>query len=657
MPRAIFHSSTSRVDNSRQAVHYVGIFPITGLLQPFSSEGARVPRSGRRTAPGDTAMIQKQTAAAVMTSKLHPPRLTLQHVPRPRLIERLRQQANSPLTLVCAPAGSGKSTLLSEWLDASNLPVAWVSLDEGDNDLARFVSYVLAAVETIAPTVHFQTRDLLQAVSLPPLELLAIILSNDLDQISNDFLLVLDDYHLLDNPQIDTLLSQLLLHPPQAMHLAVATRTEPDWPLATLRARGRAMELRYGDLQFTEAESADFIRRALGDAFDQDLVAVLHEESEGWAAGLKLMMLVAGRDGSTARNWAELRSWEDFTNSLFSEVLAQQPQEVTDSLLQMSILGRFSASLCAAVCRSDDNPVEAETRARALLADLEQRSLFVVALDAHSEFYHLHHLFQGFLQERLRELKSPEEIALLHLRASEWFASRDLIEEALDHALAGRDATAAADLVARHRHVLYNREQFSRLTRLLRLLPYDVKEHNPELLLAEARIATMNWRFTEAEIFLDHAEAGLAQTSLEAARTEIAAGELAVLRGILDLWEGNAERLLTELQSALTVLPPDASHLRGVAYMGVAAAYWQLGEPAKAKSYLAELLSKTSPQLPVYATLLQAQAFLQWVDGDLTDLLDSARRLLNVSRELELPGSNWARALFHRHRALCPWRT
>ena len=279
------------------------------------------------------------------------------------------------------------------------------------------------------------------------------------------------------------------------MHLAVASRSEPDWPLATLRARGRVMELRYGDLQFTEAESADFIRRALGDAFDQDLVAVLHEESEGWAAGLKLMMLVAGRDGSAARNWAELRSWEDFTNSLFSEVLDQQPQEVTDYLLQMSILGRFSASLCAAVCRSDDNPVEAESRARALLADLEQRSLFIDALDARSEFYHLHHLFQGFLQERLRELRSPEEIALLHLRASEWFASQGLIEEALDHALAGGDTTAAADLVARHRHELYNREQFSRLTRLLRLLPYDVKEHNPELLLAEARIATIELAF------------------------------------------------------------------------------------------------------------------------------------------------------------------
>jgi len=212
-----------------------------------------------------------------------------------------------------------------------------------------------------------------------------------------------------------------------------------------------------------------------------------------------------------------------------------------------------------------------------------------------------------------------------------------LIEEALDHALAGQDATAAADLVARHRHQLYNQEQFSRLTRLLRLLPYDVKEHNPELLLAEARIATLNWRFTEAEVFLDHAEAELTHTSLETPRTEVAAGELAVLRGILDLWDGNAVRLLTELRWALEVLPADASHLRGVAHMGVAAAYWQLGEPATAKSYLAKLLSETSPQLPVYATLLQAQAFLQWIDGDLTDLLDSARRLLNVSRELELP--------------------
>src|SRR4051812_22919297 len=189
-------------------------------------------------------MPPRQFTPDLRRSKLHPPRLTLQHVPRPRLVERLRRQVDCALILVRAPAGSGKSTLLSEWIGASDVPTAWVSLDDSDNDLITFVSYVLAAIRTIAPTVTFQTHSLLQAVPPPPLNLLATSLSNDLEQINNDFLLVFDDYHVITDPQIDAIVSQLILHPARAMHLAVATRTEPAWPLVTLQTRGQIAELR-----------------------------------------------------------------------------------------------------------------------------------------------------------------------------------------------------------------------------------------------------------------------------------------------------------------------------------------------------------------------------------------------------------------------------
>lgn len=580
-------------------------------------------------------MIQQQTAYALLTSKLHPPRLTAQHVSRPRLVARLRREAHRPLILICAPAGSGKSTLLSEWLSTFDARPAWVSVDDGDNDPLTFVSYVLAALKTIAPGFDFQTQNLLYAVPPPPVELLAKSLSRDVKHIRDDVLLVLDDYHAISNPLIDIFISQLLLQHTPNLHLAAATRTEPAWPLAALRASDQLVELRYADLQFTEEESRAFLHRTLGDALTQDLAAVLHEESDGWAAGLRLMSLVAGRDDAS-RDWKEFATWEDFTTSLFGEVIERQPRHVEDILLQLSILERFSASLGLALCERDGS-VRTEEDFRALLADLEQRNIFTVALGAQTEFYRFHHLFRRFLQERLGERAAPEDVAALHLRASEWFATHGLIEEAIDHALAGNDAVAAADLVARFRHVLYNQEQFSRLTRLLRLLPSEVKEHNPELLLAEARIATLNWRFTEAEVFLDHAEVELARTSMETSRAESASGELAVLRGILDLWAGNAERLLAGLQSALKVLPPEASHLLGLAHMGIAAAYWQLGDPSRARSYLTGLLAETCPSHPVVATLLQAQAFLQWIDADLTNLQETAQRLLEVSRGLALP--------------------
>jgi LuxR family maltose regulon positive regulatory protein len=396
-------------------------------------------------------------------------------------------------------------------------------------------------------------------------------------------------------------------------------------------------ELRFTDLQFTAEESTAFVRKALGDALDQDLAAVLHAESEGWAVGLQLLTLVAGDHQRPARHWSGGGTNKDLGAYLFGEVLALQPPQVQEHLLEMSVLGRFCASLCAAVCARPADAGDPEAWERGFVSQLENENLFVIALDAQHEFYRFHHLFQRFLAERLRERAAPAQIAALHRRASAWFAARGLIEEALDHALVAGDAILAADLVAQYRHDFYNREQFARFTRLLRLLPTEVKEHQPELLLAEARIATLNWRFTEAEIFLDHADEELARAPLAPRRVEIARGELAVLRGILDLWAGNAERLVTGLQYALQMLPPDASHLRGLAHMGITAGYWQQGDLSRAKAYLTTQLAQTSPDLPVYATLLQTQSFLQWVDGNLSGLLVSAQRLLTVSLALELP--------------------
>jgi LuxR family transcriptional regulator, maltose regulon positive regulatory protein len=586
----------------------------------------------------DIVMIPVESAPSLVDSKLHAPRLSAQHVPRLRLIERLDKHRDRPLTLVCAPAGSGKSTLLSEWVSAMSTPTAWVSLDEGDNELIVFLTYVLAAMRSMFPTRRFATPDLMQALALPPLEALATSLSNDLDQIESDFLLVLDDYHVITNPQIDQLLFHLLQHPPRKIHLAIATRADPTWPLATFRARGQLTELRFADLQFTAEESAAFLRNALDDAIDQDLITVLHAESEGWAAGLQLISLImASDDGERPRLSDALGTSEDIGSFLLAEVFTRQSPVTQNRLLQLSILGRFCAPLCEAVCNHAVTADEPAAWGKQFLTDLEHRNLFVIALDAHREFFRFHHLFRRFLAERLLEHFDPEQIAALHQRASGWFAAQGLVEEALDHALAAGDISAAANLVAKHRHDLYDREQFARLTRWLRLLPTEVKEHNPELLLAEARIATMNWRFTEAAVLLDHADKALADAPLDETQSEIAAGELAVLRGVLDLWDGNPKRLVSGLQRALEQLPRSASHLRGLAHMGIAAGYWQLGDSSKAKAYVAEQVATTSFHLPLYATLLQTQSFFHGLDGDLTNLEQTANRLLRVSEELELP--------------------
>jgi LuxR family maltose regulon positive regulatory protein len=531
---------------------------------------------------------------------------------------------------------------LTEWLAHVDTPYGWVSLDERDNEIDVFLGYVLAAVRTAFPTIAQDTRDLLSAATPPPLAAVANSLSNDLDRLDAQFLLVLDDYQVISNPQIHELLLQVLQHPPAMLHLIVATRSDPPWSLATLRARGQMAELRFPDLQFTSAESATLLHSALGGTLHGDVIATLHDESEGWAAGLQLMTLVLHGEEITQPQRLQLpAATEDIGAYLLAEVLSKQTPADEDRLLQMSIRGRFSASLCEAVCTRDaaqsavgDGP---EGWGREFLTRLDHDNLFIISLDAHHEFYRFHHLFQQFLADRLTERSSAKAIVGLHRRASAWFAAQGFIEEALDHALAAGETEAAAQLVARHRYALYNHEQFARLARWLRLLPATVKEHTPELLLAEARIATMNWRYTEAAVFLDRAEQELAKRGPEQPDADALKGELVTLRGILQFWDGDAERFLAAARYALEALPAEASHLRGLAHTGIAAGLYLLGDAQSARAYLDDQLASVAPQLPVYAWLLQTSGFLHWLDGDLTSLQDAARRLLRVSESLELP--------------------
>jgi LuxR family maltose regulon positive regulatory protein len=582
-------------------------------------------------------MPQVAAAPALLASKLHRPRLTKQHISRPRLIDRLDRYSDRPLMLICAPAGSGKSTLLSEWIDTTSDACAWVSLDERDNDLFTFVSYVVAAVQAALPSAIFETRNVLRAPTLPSLDTLSTSLSNDLDRIDGEFRLVLDDFHLISNPEIHELLLQLLRHPPRDLHLIVATRTEPSWPLTTLRTRGQVTELHFADLEFTPHESAAYLKKALGDEVAAKCEVTLYEESDGWIAALQLMAIAIGQQGQPQPARHDASGNEDTTSYLFREVLSQLPPLVRERLQQLSILDRFNAPLCEAVCDEAGSIEGYRPWGKDFLTEIEQRNLFVIALDLRHGYFRFHQLFQRFLAETLSERATPDQIAELHRRASAWFAAHGLIEEALDHSLTAGDVMVAADLVARHRYDLYNREQFGRLTRWLRRLPLDTRRDNPELLLAEARIATLNWQFTEATVLLERAHDALMRSTLDQARAEVAAAELTVLRGTLDLANGNAGRLLRELPSALARLPVDASHLRGLAHMGIATAHWQQGDAEAAQRYLDSQLATASPQLPIYSGLLQAQGWLHWLNGNITSLLATARRLLSVSQELDLP--------------------
>lgn len=367
---------------------------------------------------------------------------------RPGLIQRLNDglAAGCKLTLISASAGFGKTTLVSEWIAETKQPVAWLSLDEGDNDLARFLTYFIAALQTIAATTGAGAWAVLQSPQLPASEAILTSLLNDINAISDRFVFVLDDYHVIDSKPVDQALTFLVEHLPPQMHLVIATREDPPLPLARLRARSQLTELRAADLRFTPGEAADFFNQTMGlqmmglNLSDAD-IAALEARTEGWIAGLQLAALSMQGHQDTASFIRSFTGSHRFVlDYLVGEVLQRQPERVRSFLLQTSILERLNGRLCNAVTNQDDG--------KSMLEALERGNLFVFPLDDQRQWYRYHHLFAEVLQTYLRE-EQPDQAPALHRRASVWFAQNDLPAEAIRHALAAKDFDQAADLIER----------------------------------------------------------------------------------------------------------------------------------------------------------------------------------------------------------------
>lgn len=392
--------------------------------------------------------------ASILATKLYIPSPRPRAVPRPRLIERLDEglAAGRKLTLISAPAGFGKTTLAAEWIAAlthgpsptgrgESPRVVWLSLDEGDNDPTRFLAYFIAALQTAAPALGRGAAAALDSPQPPPPELILTALVNEIATAPDSTVFVLDDYHALVAGPVDQALAFLLDHLPPQLHLVVVTREDPPLPLARLRARGQLTELRAAELRFTPDEAAEFLNQVMGLNLSRAEMAALEAHTEGWIAGLQLAALsMQGRSDTAAFVEAFTGSHRFVLDYLVEEVLLRQPDRVRTFLLQTSILGRLSGSLCAAVTGQEDSG--------AVLQELERDNLFVVPLDDRREWLRYHHLFADVLQARLSE-EPAGRVTELHRRASHWFERNDLPAEAIEHALLARDIERAAALIER----------------------------------------------------------------------------------------------------------------------------------------------------------------------------------------------------------------
>jgi LuxR family maltose regulon positive regulatory protein len=467
-------------------------------------------------------------STAVLKTKLYLPPLRRDLLKRPRLVERLDEglQLGCSVTLLSAAAGWGKTTLLSEWAASRQEAVAWLSLDEDDNDDARFWTYVIAALQTVQPQVGQSSLPLLRGAQAPPARLLLTPLINELAEGKQRTILVLDDYHLITDSSIHEQLAFLLDHLPEQLHLVIASRADPPLPLGRLRASGRLTEVRAGDLRFTAEEAATLLNDVLGLELAAHDVDALEARTEGWAAGLGLAALsMKGRKDRHALVEVFSGSQQFVLEYLIEEVLAQQAQPVQSFLTETSILDRLCGPLCEAVT-GDPESVDR-------LARLERENLFLISLDAEGHWYRYHHLFRDLLRKRLGQALEEQRVVDLHLRASQWLEQAGFLNEAVKHArIAGdleRVASIAEDAAAAG-------QLDARLTTLLRWvdsLPRSVLRAHPRLQVYRAWGLFMNGHIDRAQRALQDCRRSL-QNLPPSAEGEMVRAQLTSLLDTID---------------------------------------------------------------------------------------------------------------------------
>jgi LuxR family maltose regulon positive regulatory protein len=414
----------------------------------------------------------------ILATKLFipPPRPKL--VPRPRLTERLKRGLAGKLTLISAPAGFGKTTLISECIDNDQYHAAWISLDEEDNDQTRFLSYLIASIQTIDVNIGKRALGFLQLSQPPPIESILTTLLNEIAIVKNNFILVLDDYHVIDSEPIDQGLTFLLDHLPPQLHVVITTRKDPNLPLPRFRVRSQLTELRATDLRFTPSEATDFFNQAMDLNLSVDDIERLESRTEGWIAGLQLAALsIEGRDDKSGFIQAFAGHDRYVVDYLVEEVLKGQSENIRSFLLQTSILNRLSGPLCDAVTQRKDS--------KKMLDILERSNLFIVSLDDKREWFRYHHLFADVLHAHSKD-EHPDHIPNLHLKASEWFEKNDFPADAIRHALAARNYERAAALIEQAWPEMESEFQDTAWLNWANALPEELFTNRPVLNVAKA---------------------------------------------------------------------------------------------------------------------------------------------------------------------------
>lgn len=482
----------------------------------------------------------------ILTSKLYIPAPRSKTVLRRRLTERLDRGLNRKLTLISAPAGYGKTTLVCEWLADCGRPAAWLSLEQGDNELTRFLTYMITALQTIAEHIGEGALSVLQSPQLSATELVLTALLRELAAIPAPFILVLDDYHTASSQEVDEAVSFLLDHLPKQMHLVITTREDPALSLPRLRVLDQVTELRAADIRFTLAEAEALFNHVMEFTLSAEHIAGFQSRTEGWAAGLRLAAVSIQEDHDAGRLLQSFTGNHHFVlDYLAEEVLQRQPEAVQTFLMQTSLLDRLCGPLC------DDVLLDPKGSGKEMLIDLERKNLFLIPLDKERRWYRYHHLFADILRRRLLENTDENLIAELHRRASIWYESSGFELEAFRHAIEARDMERSSRLLQGGGMPLHLRGASRMTLNWLESLTAAERNARPELWVYYGSALLIAGKPTEVEHKLRAAEAALEGVEEDAGIRDLA-GWIAATRATLAslAWTDHHDHAESNLQSA-----------------------------------------------------------------------------------------------------------
>lgn len=555
-------------------------------------------------------------SSTLLTTKLYIPPKRPELVPRPRLIELLDEGLAGKLILVSTPPGFGKTVLLSEWIREGDISAAWVSLDDTDNDLARFLAYVVAALQMVEPGVGAAVLTMLQSPQMPPVEPILTTLINEIAETTGHFALVLDDYHLITAQPIHRALAFLLDHLPPQMHLVIATRADPPFPLARLRGRGELTELRLSDLRFTLDEAAVFLNRAMGLALSPDDIASLATRTEGWIAGLQMAAVsMQGQDDVTGFIQAFTGSNRYILDYLVEEVLQRQTGRVQAFLLQTAILDRLTGPLCDALTGECDG--------QAMLEKLERANLFMVPLDEERRWYRYHRLFTDLLRQRVQQTQ-PDIVPELHRRASAWYEQNGLMAEAIGHSLSVEDFERAAHLIDKTAEATLMRSEIATFLSWVERLPDEQVRIRPSLCIYHAWALMLIGQPMEAvETRLENVEGADDSFPIR----------VAPLRAFIAAFQGQLTRASELSSRALEQLPENERFLRGVAAWILSAARTRNIEPASGVRIYEELarMGQESGNILISTMALCHLAEMQMWCGQLHEAQEAYHQALELA--------------------------